>query len=119
MATVSSTAQAISTSGSHKCSVITWTPLTSANAVGEAYQEPGYADRSIQVVGTFDSATVVLQGSNDGTNWATLTDGLGNAVSFTATGLKQVYEITRYVRPSTSGGGGSQSVSVYFVSRGE
>lgn len=97
--------------------VVLWTPLTSANAAGSAYEHSGASDRSVQFVGTFDSATLVLQGSNDGTNWVTLTDPQGNAISKTSAGLEQIEEITRYVRPSSSGGGGSQSVSVYLLTK--
>lgn len=94
-----------------------WETLTSADTVGSAVQLWGAADRSVHVVGTFGSATVVLQGSNDNSNWVTLTDPLGAAISFTTTGLKQVSEITRYIRPSTSGGDGTQDVDVYVLAR--
>ncbi len=100
-----------------KTSYTLWETLTSANAVGTAIEGPGSPDRSVQAVGTFDSATVVMQGSNDGTNWVTLTDPLGNAISFTATGLKQISELTRYIRPSTSGGGGSQDIDVHLLAK--
>ena len=91
--------------------VVTWTPLTSANNVGAAVEAPGMSDRSVQFSGTWDSATAVLQGSNDGTTWFTLTDPQGNAISATADKLEMIEELTRYIRPSTSGGGGSQSIS--------
>lgn len=95
-----------------------WETLTAANAAGTSVQVWGAADRSVQVVGTPNGATTVLQGSNDGTNWVTLTDPLGNAISFVnATGLKQISEITRYIRPSTSGGGGAQDLDVYVLAR--
>ncbi len=118
MATVAITSTEIKSYLSRKVMSIVWTPLTSANATGDAHSEPGTADRSAQVAGTFNGATCLIQGSNDGSNWVTLTDILGNALSFTATGLKQITEITRYIRPSTSGGGGSQSLTVYLIERG-
>lgn len=92
--------------------VVTWALLTAANAVGAAIEMPGSSDRSVQIDGTFDSATVVLQGSNDGETWFTLTDPQGNAISKTSAALEMISELTRYIRPSTSGGGGSQSVNV-------
>jgi len=76
---------------------------------------PGSQFKSFQVEGTFGSATVICQGSNDGTNYETLHDLNGNAVSFTAAGLKSVEEVVRYVRPSASGGSGSQSVTVSML----
>lgn len=95
--------------------VISWTPLTSANAAGDPIEMAGSSIRSIQFSGTFDSATIVLQGSNDGTNYVTLTDPQGNAISKTSAGLEQIEETTRYVRPSSSGGSGSQSITATLL----
>lgn len=94
-----------------------WTPLTAANNVGSVYTTPGTGDRTVQIAGTFDSATVIIQGSNDGTNYSTLTDPLGNPLSATTAILKQVSEFTPYIRPSTSGGGGSQSITITLITR--
>lgn len=66
--------------------------------------EAGIGDRSVQMSGTWNGATVVLQGSHDDTTWFTLTDPLGNAISMTANGLKQINELTRYVRPDVTAG---------------
>lgn len=100
--------------------VITWATLTSTNAAGSAY-EPERTRGAIAAVhftGTFDSATAVLQGSNDGTNWLTLNDPNGTAVSFTAAGYAEVSTALAYIRPSTSGGGGSQDIDCILVARG-
>jgi hypothetical protein len=80
---------------------------------GEPFQNPGSADRSVQVTGTFGAGgTVVLEGSNDGTNYRTLTDPQGNALSFTSAGLEAIQEITRYVRPRVTAGDGTTSLTV-------
>lgn len=97
---------------------ILWEAITAANAVGDAKTLPAWTDRSVQIVGTFDSATIVLQGSNDGATWATLTDPQGNVISATSTKLEQIEECTRYIRPSASGGGGSQDIDVYVFATG-
>lgn len=73
-----------------------------------AFENPREADRSVQMFGAvgaagFNGATITMQGSNDGTNWFTLTDPLGNAIALTASGGKQITEISRYIRPSISG----------------
>ena len=96
---------------------VTWNALTAADAVGHPIRFPEWGDRSIQIAGTFDTATVVIEGSNDGSNYVTLTDVLGNLLSFTSAGLKQVTEVPKYVRPSTSGGGGSQDIDVIMLMR--
>jgi hypothetical protein len=94
-----------------------WTPLTAANNVGDAYEWPWGADKSVQVAGTFGGATIVIQGSNDGTNYHTLTDPQGNAVSFTVAGIEAITENTRYIRPSLSGGDGTTSLTVTLLCR--
>ena len=99
---------------------VTWETLTSSNAAGSAY-EPGRtraAIAAVQFTGTFDSATAVLQGSNDGSTWVTLNDTLGTAISFTAAGYAEVSTALAYIRPSTSGGSGSQDIDCILVARG-
>ena len=84
--------------------------------VGDILEIPGASDKTVQVDGTFSSVTVVLQGSNDGISWFTLTDPQGNNISFTAAGMETVMENPRFVRPSTSGGS-SASVNVRLLCR--
>lgn len=115
MATVNYTETALQSVSSK---VIKWTPLNQTDTDGQAYQPKWGRDLSVQVTGTFGGATVVLQGSNDGSTWATLTDHAGNAVSFTAAGLKSVAEATAYVRPLLSGGSGS-TITVNMATGGK
>jgi hypothetical protein len=74
------------------------------------------ADKSVQVAGTFGaSGTLVLEGSNDGaspSNWFTLTDPQGNALSFTAAKIEQISEYTRWVRPRVTNGDGTTALTV-------
>ena len=74
---------------------------------------PAYSDRTIQFTGTFRRwRTVILEGSNDGgTTWATLTDPLGNALSFTSAGMKQITELPELVRPRVTAGDGTTRAS--------
>jgi len=100
--------------------VVTWETLTNSNTAGTAYEPArmrGLAG-TVQVTGTPDSATLVLQGSNDGTNWVTLKDTLGSDISFTAAGYAEFSTAFRYLRPSTSGGSGSQDLDVIICARG-
>lgn len=100
--------------------VVTWETLTSGNAAGTAY-EPDVqraAVSAVQFTGVFDSATAILQGSNDGTNWVTLSDLGGASISLTAAGAKELSTAMAYLRPSTSGGGGSQDIDCILVARG-
>lgn len=81
--------------------ITSWT--FAADDTGEAEGGAGWADRSLQVAGTFGSGTLTWQGSNDGTNWVTLTDPLGNNLTFTAVGIKQILQVCRFMRPSFAG----------------
>ncbi len=116
MATINATNIDIAGDGSVR--LITWTPLTTTNDTGYQAEWATFADRCIQFTGTFGvGGTVKLQGSNDGTNWADLTDPQGNAISKTAAGLEAVTEVTRYVRPFVSAGDGTTSITASLVLR--
>jgi hypothetical protein len=93
--------------------VATWTPLAAAGDVGQPLQRTDLADRSVQVTGTFAGATIVLEGSNDGAAYFTLSNPAGAALSFTAAGLMQVNQPTAWVRPRiTLGSGASLTVTM-------
>lgn len=99
--------------------IFTWETLTAANAVGAPIPPrwAEFADRTVQVLGTFDSATLVWQGSNNGVDYLTLTDPQGNNISKTAAALETVTDNAAYQRPSTSGGGAGQDLDVIIVCR--
>jgi hypothetical protein len=99
--------------GDGSCILVQWSGVTEADTC-VAVEIPDKADKSVQVAGTFGSATAILEGSNDGTNFSGLRSPDSVAISLTATGLKQVLENTRYVRPSMSGGTG-QSLTISMV----
>lgn len=98
--------------------VATWANVTEGDTFvslgGGQYMD--YADRNVQIIGTFGSATVVVNGSNDNSNFAPLTDPQGNAISKTAAALEQITENTLFVKPTHSGGT-SESVTVIMVMR--
>jgi len=96
---------------------IKWETVGNAD-VGQAHEMASWPDRTVHLFGTWGGATIVLQGSNDGTNWQTLRDPGGNNLSFTADGLKAILENPRYIRPSSSGGTGTD-VDVIIYANGE
>lgn len=91
----------------------TWAALANGDT-GNWLKAGDLVDVSVQTLGTFGTGgTVVLQGSLDGgTTVAGLTDPQGNALSFTAAGLKAVLENVPYVRPSVTAGDGSTALTV-------
>lgn len=107
MATVKRTPVAATSSDLVK--IWKWAGLTQADANGAEPLGPewlDYVDRTVQVTGTFGGATIVLEGSNDGTNFVTLNAPGNSALSFTSAGLKQILESAAYIRPNISGGAG-------------
>jgi hypothetical protein len=115
MATVNPAVTSLGGDGSLKA--VTWTGITNANADGAPIEWGQWADRCVQVTGTFGGATLTLQGSNDGTNWVTLNNAQGTAATFTAAGLRQIVELPRFVRPLLSGGSGSDLAVALFMRR--
>jgi hypothetical protein len=95
--------------GHRQLVVVVWTGLLSGD-VGDAFEVPGWADRSVQIEATFGDGTITMQGSNDGVTFYPLTDPQGNAIAKTANALEQIEEVTRYVRPSFSGTTGTAGV---------
>lgn len=95
----------------------TWV-LTTANTDGEPVQANQWADRTFQVVGTFGTATCAIEGSNDGTNWFTLSNAAGaTAAAFTAAGLKAIIELPRFIRPNLTTPGIGATLTVTLLAR--
>jgi hypothetical protein len=72
-------------------------------------------------VGTFDTATVTFEASLVATpgdnDWFPVTDLQGNPVSLSAVGGEFVTENAVWYRPVVTGGTGSTSIDVHFLSR--
>lgn len=88
---------------------VTWTGITTTTdtptAFGPMNRGIGARRASVTISGTFDSTTGVLQGSNDGVVYATLTDLAGNAISATAAKIQEFSSSVLYLKPGVSGGG--------------
>jgi hypothetical protein len=84
--------------------------------VGDAFATAPYTDKSVQVVGVFGAGgTVTIQGSNNGTDWATLSDEQGNALTFSTAGIKMPAQATQFIRPTVAGDGTTNvDVLIFF-----
>src|SRR5687767_1915693 len=92
--------------------LVVWTGLDVDDS-GSPVEIPGFPDRTVTIEGTFSvGGSCTLQGSNDGTNYYSLTDPQGNAITKTAGGVELVTENTRYVRPLVTAGDGSTAIQV-------
>jgi len=74
-------------------------------------------DASVQFAGTFGSATVKLQQSNDNAAYFDMKDTAGTTVSATAAALFNFSSAAVYLRPAITGGTGD-AVDIYLVLRG-
>jgi len=85
---------------------------------GAKFEMPGWSDRSVQVVGTFGvGGNLRVEGSNEGTNWSTLSDPQGVDLNFTTMDIAAVLEIVRYIRPRVTGGDATTNLSVIMIVR--
>lgn len=99
------------------CRFITWTGLLNGDQ-GAAMELAAYSDQSVQVFGTFGvSGKCTMQGSNNGTNWSTLSDPQGVVLELTTATVKAVVELVRYVRPNIVAGDGTTSLTVVMVAK--
>lgn len=116
MATVTPTTTRIGSFGDN-AHVISWTPLANGDS-GAAITMPGSADRAVQITGTFGAGgTVVIEGTIDGTNYVTLTDPQGNAISKTAAAIEAISEIVSQIRPRVTAGDGTTALTVTMIMR--
>lgn len=91
-----------------------WSGIAASGDVGTGIGMSDYPDRTVQVGGTFGSSTIIMEGSNDGTNWSALHDFAGNAISLTDTSLKLIAENPYQIRfRSTAGSAASLTVIVH------
>jgi hypothetical protein len=98
---------------------VTWNHLDATNNVGAAIAFSQWADRSVQIQGTFNAAAVIWEGSNDnGNSYLPLTNPQGNPINNVTTAtIMAVTEVCGLARPRTSGGGGNQDIVVSAVLR--
>lgn len=93
----------------------TWSPLTTTNADGNPinFASNGMGGVTFQVTGTWGAGgALVIEGSNDGNTWFTLTDQANAALSLSANALKTVRDTPMFIRPRVTGGDGTTSLTV-------
>jgi len=85
-------------------SLSTWSGLAGSEN-GDAASTVRWQDKTVQCTGTFTSITI--QGSNDGTNWGTLSDAQGvDLVITVANEVRTILENPLYIRPVSVGAAG-------------
>src|SRR5512137_820708 len=78
-----------------------WTPITSGDA-GGWIDAPHASDKTITCQGTWNGATLLIQGANlaDKSDAYTLTDPQGNLLSKTSDFGETLQENPKYIRPN-------------------
>ncbi len=118
MASVGYTYTADTGSNDDSIAIYSWAALTTTNTDGSPISIVPFADRCVQVTGTFGAGgSISVQGSNDGTNYAILKNAQGTAATFTAAGIQQIVELPRYMRPLVTAGDGTTSLTATLVAR--
>jgi|SRR3954466_7942308 hypothetical protein len=113
MAVIKATITDMSSKGDGSAQRVVWAAVTESDTFAAAAM-PEYTARSVHVSGTFGGATVVLNGSNTGTNYFGLNNMAGTAISVATEALKQVLEGVINYQPAASGGT-SQSLTVTML----
>jgi len=93
--------------------LVTWATLA-ANDEAAVLNTERFSDKTIHVKGTF-GGTVSIEGSNDAKTWVTLTDPQGNALDFTAEGVKLIAEHPKFIRPNPKTGVSAADVILYGI----
>ena len=79
----------------------------------------GAPDRTVEVDGTFDGATVYIEGTLvDGGAYKTLTDPQGNSLVFSTSGIEMIAENVRFIRPRVSGTTVNTSLNIHILMGG-
>lgn len=117
MATVNNSLEVIETNDDSVLK-ITWEAITTTNDVGNWIKIPDYPDKTVQIVGNFGTGGILdIEGSNDGTNAAILTDTRGNSITKTAAYLGSMAENPLYIRPKLSAGTGAVDLDIIVIAR--
>lgn len=97
--------------------LLDWAGLLNADQ-GSAVQFAKYADRCVQVTGTFGAAgSVTVEGSNNGVNWFPLSRMAGGPATFTAAGGAQILDNPLFMRPNVTAGDGTTNLTVSLCAR--
>lgn len=89
---------------------VVWSAVTENDTFTASQIGSKYPDKGFTLQGTFGSATILIVGSYDGTNFFTM-HGQSGALSYTAAGSDILVENPPYIK-ATHSGGSSESVTL-------
>lgn len=91
---------------------VIWSGITESDTGGSAIIKPTLKRGTVIFGGTFNGGTLSLQGSIDGSNYATLKDFLGNTITATAVTTFEFETLTPFIQVANNGSGSSEDVDV-------
>ena len=95
----------VNPAGDGSLELVTWPLVATDDGAPVGPEKSQWADRTVQVGvagDVFNTGTVIIEGSNDGVTWSTLRAPDSTLLIFTTPGLKEVLEMTGYIRPRAS-----------------
>lgn len=96
---------------------VVWSNMANGD-VGSPVENAAYADRSVQVSGTFGAGgTAVIEGTINESTYATLNDMGAAALSLTSAAIKSIMDVPVKIRPSITAGDGTTSITVAMIMR--
>ncbi len=96
--------------------IVRWENLQIGD-IGAPHASPTFPIKSIQVVGTFGGATVVVEGSNmpETSTYDTLYNQWHGAISLNAAAMRSILGNCYFVRPRIVGGDATTDLDVYLL----
>jgi len=103
--------------GNSEFMLVSWPNMANGDT-GAPFILAQYADRSVQVEGTFGAGGLVnIEGTNDTVNWAVLNDPFSNAIAISTSQIEAVTELVVQIRPNVAGGDGTTNLTVSMLVR--
>jgi hypothetical protein len=95
----------------------TWPNMANGD-VGAPVNWTNFMDRSIQVEGVFGTGgSVAVEGSNNGTNFRSVSDMRGNALAINTARIEQLEDCVFLLRPNVTAGDGTTLLNVTLFAR--
>lgn len=94
----------------------TWNALRQSDT-GGVVEWARLADRSVHIYGTWGGASVVMEGSNDGSNMCQLENLKGLPISVSANALFGILQLCCHIQPRVVGGDGTTNLTAILLSR--
>jgi len=94
--------------------LLTWANLVTGDPTGDSFAFDGQTDCIVKIQGTFGTATVLIEGSFDGSDFDTVIDPNLAVISTTSLGFYYILTPADFLRPRLTGADGSTNITVFI-----